>query len=127
MKYLCDNELEEVREDLDKDGNIYGRKYMPVKTETKTKKDGTKFNPRVGHGFENKKFGEGSILVNIDAEGLKALTENAQIGASILLKYNRVTTQGNKHYFCEILPPMNKQQNTATLGSKNLTGVSDLD
>lgn len=64
------------------------------------------FNPKVGHGFSNDKFGEGSVLVNIDAEGLAAITQNLRVGSTILLKYNKVTTKGNKHYFCEILPPM---------------------
>jgi hypothetical protein len=65
----------------------------------------SKFNPKLGNGFENAKFGEGSILVNIDAAGLDAAMKNLQVGSSILLKYNKVTTKGNKHYFAEILPP----------------------
>lgn len=65
-----------------------------------------KFNPKVGNGFSNDAFGEGSILVNIDAEGLDTIMKNLQVGSSILLKYNKVTSKGNKHYFAEILPPM---------------------
>ena len=94
----------------------------------KVGKNGKAFNPSVGHGFTNDKFGKDSILVNITAEGLKVLTENAQIGASILLKYNKVTTQGNKHYFCEILPPMDKNKSAQTLTAKVAAAdTSDLD
>lgn len=74
------------------------------------------FNPKIGHGFTNNKFGEDSVLVNIDAEGLAAITQNLRVGSTILLKYNKVTTKGNKHYFVEILPPMNTPK-----------AVSDLD
>jgi hypothetical protein len=87
---------------------------------------GRKFNPTVGHGFENDKFGKGAIIVKIDAEGLKVLTENVQIGSSLLLKFNKTTTYGNKHYFCEVLPPY-----TGKVGGKLKTSgsqeTSDLD
>lgn len=75
----------------------------------------TKFNPKVGNGFGNDKFGEGSILVNIDAEGLDVVMKNLQVGSSILLKYNKVTTKGNKHYFAEILPPYSKNKTAKTV------------
>lgn len=78
---------------------------MPVKTGNKVGKNGKPFNPSVGHGFGDDRFGKDSVLVRIDADGLKAVTENLQIGSTILLRYNKVTTQGNKHYFVEILPP----------------------
>lgn len=68
-----------------------------------------KFNPKVGSGFSNDAFGEGSILVSLDTEGIKSFVENAQVGGAILLKYNKVTTKGNKHYFVELLPPYEKK------------------
>lgn len=64
-----------------------------------------KFNPKLGSAFQNDKFGEGSIILTLDADGLKELTQNARVGAAILFRYNKVSTQGNKHYFGEILPP----------------------
>jgi hypothetical protein len=70
-------------------------------------KSETKFNPKVGHGFGNNAFGEGSILVKVEAEGFDNLMKNLQVGGSILLKYNKVTSKGNPHYFAEILPPYN--------------------
>lgn len=78
-----------------------------------------KFNPKIGNGFVNEKFGPESILVNIDAAGLDAVMKNLQVGSSILLKYNKVTAKGNKHYFAEILPPMapRVQGQTKTKGS----------
>lgn len=79
------------------------------------------FLPKVGNGFGNDAFGEGSILVNIDAAGLDALMKNVQVGSSILLKYNRVTSKGNKHYFCEVLPPYKGN------ASKKVTPTGDLD
>lgn len=90
---------------------------------TGTKRDGSKFNPSIGHGFGNDAFGEGSILVRIDADGLDSVMKNLQVGSSILLKYNRVTSKGNKHYFTEILPPFN---GTKTSG-KGKTTASELD
>lgn len=81
----------------------------------------SKYNPKIGNGFENSAFGEGSILVNVDAAGLDAVMKNLQVGSSILLKFNKVTTKGNKHYFAEILPPyekkVTKQVATATASS----------
>ncbi len=70
------------------------------------------FNPSIGHGFENKKFGEDSILINIEAEGFDALMKNAQVGSSLLLRFNKVTIKGNKHYFVELLPPIEKKNYT---------------
>lgn len=67
-----------------------------------------KLNPKIGSGFGNDAFGEGSIIVNVDAEGLDVVMKNLQVGSSILLKYNKVTTKGNKHYWAEILPPYNR-------------------
>jgi len=64
-----------------------------------------KYNPKIGHGFGNEKFGENSVLIKIDAEGLAAITQNLQVGSTILVKYNKVASNGNKHYFVEILPP----------------------
>jgi hypothetical protein len=80
---------------------------------TTEKKKGA-FNPKLGNGFENAAFGEGSILVNIDAEGLDVAMKNLQVGSSILLKYNKVTSKGNKHYFAEILPPYKRPTPTTT-------------
>lgn len=68
------------------------------------------FNPSIGSGFQNDAFGEGSVKVDITAEGLDALMKNLQVGSAILLKYNRVTAKGNKHYFAEILPPYKKPE-----------------
>ncbi len=64
-----------------------------------------RYNPSIGGGFTNAKFGEDSILVNIDAAGLDTIMKNVQVGGAILLRYNKVTSKGNKHYFAEILPP----------------------
>lgn len=77
----------------------------------------TKFNPKIGNGFSNDKFGEGSILINVDAEGLDTVMKNLQVGSAILLKYNKVTTKGNKHYFAEILPPMPGTVGVKTAGT----------
>lgn len=100
---------------------------MPAKANgtvgTGTTSTKSKFNPKIGNGFSNDAFGEGSILVNIDAEGLDTVMKNLQVGSSILLKYNRVTSKGNKHYFIEILPPFN---GTKTSG-KSKTTASELD
>lgn len=89
----------------------------------------TKFNPTIGHGFTNEKFGEGSILVNVDAEGLDAIMKNLQVGSSILLRYNKVTTKGNKHYFAEILPPMvtNGQYAPKKTGKTKAATTNELD
>lgn len=97
---------------------------MPVKAKTNgVKRDGTKFNPSVGHGFTNDKFGKDAILVKIDVEGLKAVSENLQVGSTLLLKFNKVTSQGNKHYFCEILPPYTPPKTT----DKTPVATGDLD
>lgn len=64
-----------------------------------------KFNPKVGNGFSNDKFGTGSIIVKVDKEGFDAVMKNLQVDSSILLKFNKQTSTGNNHYFCEILPP----------------------
>lgn len=85
-----------------------------TKTGTKTT---TKYNPKLGSGFSNDKFGEGSILVSIDADGLNAAMNNLQVGSTILLRYNKVTTKGNKHYFAEILPPMGAKSTTVKTGA----------
>lgn len=83
-----------------------------------------KFNPKIGNGFSNDAFGEGSILVNVDAEGLDAVMKNLQVGSAILLKYNKVTTKGNKHYFAEILPPW---KGAAKAGGAKAKAANDLD
>lgn len=88
-----------------------------------TEKTKGKFNPKLGNGFSNDKFGEGSIIVNIEKEGLDVAMKNLQVGSSILLKYNKVTTKGNKHYFAEILPPFDG--NKKATGTK--TPANDLD
>ncbi len=86
-------------------------------------KPGVKFNPKIGNGFSNDKFGEGSIKVDIDAEGLDVAMKNLQVGSAILLKFNKVTSKGNKHYFAEILPPMQPQ--TASVAREK--AASELD
>lgn len=75
---------------------------MPVKANTEMKK----FNPSLGHAFSNNKFGDGSVLLRITAENLDTIMKNLQVGSTILFKYNKVTTKGDKHYFSEILPPL---------------------
>jgi len=89
---------------------------------------GKKFNAKIGHGFSNDKFGEGSVLVKVDAEGLKSIVENLQVGGSILLKFNKKTTKGNNHYFAEILPPFKGEQTgTGKTTTKTGGGYGDLD
>lgn len=78
------------------------------------------FLPKIGHGFENAKFGENSILVNVDAAGYDAVMKNLQVGSSILLKFNKVTAKGNKHYFAEILPPYTPKAKTAAKVASDL-------
>lgn len=85
-----------------------------------------KFNPKIGNGFENTKFGEGSILVNVDQEGFDAVMKNLQVGSSLLLKFNKVTAKGNKHYFAEILPPLENNK-TVAKRPEGLKSGSDLD
>lgn len=90
---------------------------MPAKVETKKP-----FNPNLGSSFSNDAFGEGSILINITAENFDVLMKNVQVGSSILLKKNKVTSKGNTHYFTEILPPYQKKTKTAPTAT-----ASDLD
>lgn len=85
------------------------------------------FLPKIGNGFENSAFGEGSILVNVDAAGLDAVMKNLQVGSSILLKFNKVTTKGNKHYFAEILPPYDSSKKTKTAATPSISSGGDLD
>lgn len=87
-----------------------------------------KFNPKIGHGFGNDAFGKGSVLVKIDAEGLDSIMKNLQVGSSILLKYNKVTTNGNNHYFAEILPPLYPTRRSTGSSAKGKgSASSDLD
>ena len=79
-------------------------------------KPGVKFNPSLGGAFENSAFGEGSVLLNVTEENLNTLMQNIRVGSSILFRFNKVTQKGNKHYFVEILPPM--QPKTANAASK---------
>ena len=71
-----------------------------------------KFNPSLGGAFSNDAFGEGSVLLNITPENFDTLMKSVQVGSAILLKYNKVTTKGNKHYFVEVLPPMDRKPTT---------------
>lgn len=73
------------------------------------------FNPKFGNGFTNEKFGEGSILVRIDADALDSLMKNVQVGSSLLLRKNKVTSKGNTHYFTEILPPYTPKKGNSDL------------
>jgi hypothetical protein len=81
-----------------------------------------KFNPSLGGAFENDKFGEGSVFLQITKEGYDALMQNLQVGGGILFRFNRVTQKGNKHYFAEVLPPWEPKEKTE--GGKP---TSDLD
>lgn len=93
---------------------------MPVKVG----KNGKPFNPSLGHAFSNDKFGKGSVLLRIDAENLKTISENLQVGSTILLRYNKVAANGSNHYFTEILPA---QAKTSAPRSAKIVGASDLD
>lgn len=75
---------------------------------TTEKKKGA-FNPNLGGAFENNAFGKDSILLNITTENYDVIMKNLQVGSSILFRFNKVTTKGNKHYFTEILPPYQKK------------------
>ncbi len=74
-------------------------------SEVKLGKNGKPFNPTLGGAFTNDAFGEGSLKFDITAENFDTLMKNVQIGSSILFKFNKVTSKGNKHYFTELLPP----------------------
>jgi hypothetical protein len=76
------------------------------------KSNGKKWNPKFGSGFTNDAFGEGAILVQIDAEAFDSLMKNVQVGSALLLRKNKVTTKGNTHYWTEILPPMPAKANS---------------
>ncbi len=82
------------------------------------------FNPNLGGAFTNDKFGEGSIILNITEENYDVIQKNLRVGSAILLKYNKVTTKGNKHYFSEILPPMSRDNTT---GQRVKAAAGDLD
>lgn len=82
----------------------------------------SKFNVKVGNGFSNDAFGEGSIKVDLTAEGIKAFVENAQVGGAILVKYNRETVKGNKHYFIELLEPYVRATAPTNGNGKTTTG-----
>lgn len=68
-----------------------------------------KFNPSMGHAFSNDAFGEGSVKLELTADNIKTFSENAQVGGSVLFRFNKVTTNGNNHYFAEILPVNEKK------------------
>lgn len=94
---------------------------------TKTKRDGTKFNPTVGQGFSNDKFGKGSIKIDLDADGIKAFVENAQVGGSLLIKFHKDTSSGNKFYFAELLPPWTGNNSKKVVSDKATGTGSELD
>lgn len=89
------------------------------------KKPGKNFNPSLGGAFTNDAFGEGSVLLNLTPENFDILMKNVQVGSAILLKYNKVTSKGNKHYWAEILPPMDRTVRSKT-GPKAIP-TGDLD
>lgn len=91
-----------------------------------TNENKKKYNPTIGGAFTHDSFGEGSIKIDITADGLAAITQNLQVGGAILLKYNKVTAKGNKHYFTEILPPYDRERATEKTVSKKAVN-SDLD
>lgn len=96
---------------------------MPVEA----KKKGN-FNPGLGGAFSNNSFaknGEDGILLNVTAENINTLMQNVQIGSSILFRFNKVTTKGNKHYFAEILPPMTPK--TTVTAARAKAAASELD
>lgn len=62
-----------------------------------------KKNASLGHAFENEK---GNISIKITPEGLASFVQNASVGGFVVLKFNKLTVKGNKHYFADILPPM---------------------
>lgn len=65
-----------------------------------------KFNPNLGGAFTNDKFGKDCILLHITPENFDVVMKNLQVGSAILLRFNKMTSKGNKHYFTEILPPL---------------------
>ncbi len=81
------------------------------------------FNPSFGDGYSNDSFGEGSILIKLSPENLDSLMKNTQAGSSLLVRFNKETKYGNKHYFCDILPPLDKKN----YKPKAKTAGSDLD
>ena len=74
------------------------------------KKTAYKKNPSFGQGFSDERFGEGSIKITITEENLDSLVKNVQVGSTLLVRFNRETKFGNKHYFCDILPPYNGEK-----------------
>ncbi len=85
-----------------------------------------KYNPSLGGAFSNEAFaknGEDGILINVTEENYDVIMKNLSIGSSILLRFNKVTAKGNKHYFTEILPPYDKTKAAA----KRATTTSELD
>ena len=64
-----------------------------------------KFNPNFGQGFTDERFGEGAIKVKVTEENFDSIMKNVQVGSTLLLKPNKVTSYGNTHYFTEIVPP----------------------
>ena len=88
---------------------------------------GNGFNPKIGNGFSNDKFGEGSILVQLTTEGINSFVDNARDGSAILIKFNKVTSKGNKHYFVELLParPINYSSDKKDSKSSKSTNALD--
>ncbi len=111
--YTCDKEIDEYI------------KHKETKMPNETKNYAKKFNPSAGAAFGADKFGEGAIKLDITAEGLDALMKNLQVGGAIVLKFNKITSKGNPHYFTEILPPYNKAAFKTNKASKEVS-KSDL-
>jgi hypothetical protein len=88
-----------------------------------------KFNPNFGTAFSDDRFGDGAVTITLTAEGLKALTDNIQVGAKLVFKKNKVTKYGNMCYFTEILPPFegNIPTPTTSKGNGRKAPASDLD
>lgn len=76
------------------------------------KKDTSKLNPTITAAFRNDKFGVGNYLSKpIDADALKTIMNNVQLGSRILLKSReRIDDDNNPqtYFFLEVLPPYNR-------------------
>jgi len=83
----------------------------------------TKYNPTVGSGFTNNKFGSGSIKIDLTAEGIQTFIQNAQVGGSLLIRFNKTTPQGNNHYFAEILEPFHKTAKYTEVKARKESGT----
>ena len=80
-----------------------------------------KYNPSFGQGFTDERF-KGAIVVTVTPEDLDSLVKNVQVGSKLLIRYNKDTKYGNKHYFTEILPPFKGEKKAAKKAE-----ASDLD